>query len=303
MLKAICLGRVTYDINLEVDQYPQEGSKNEFFEKKGNIGGTVGTVSCCFAKWGINTAIATVLGNDVNGTRIRKILDKLRMDTRYIEPSFDNDTPISISILNKTTTRHTLYNISDKFISLKKCDFDFTPDMIYVDGYDSVQSKNLLERFPKCLSILDASIITNNVMELVKKAKYVVCSKEFAEAISGVKIDFQVPSTLVSVYQKMKKKYLNTEFVITLGERGALYCINNQIKISPSLKVKTIDTQGCGTIFRAAFAHTLVNGGDIEKAVKMGCIAAGLAATKKGATDSIPTLEEIKDLYEQNYIQ
>ena len=105
----------------------------------------------------------------------------------------------------------------------------------------------------------------------------------------------------VKTLSKLKKKYLNTEFVVTLGQRGALYCINNQIKISPSLKVNIEDTHGCGIIFRAAFAHTIVSGEDIEKAVKIGCIAAGLSATKVGAADSIPTLEEIKNIYEQNY--
>ena len=32
MLKSICLGRVSYDINLVVDKMPIDGSKNEFFE-------------------------------------------------------------------------------------------------------------------------------------------------------------------------------------------------------------------------------------------------------------------------------
>lgn len=301
MLKAICLGRICYDINLVVDKLPVEGSKNEFFEKKGNVGGGAGTAACCLARWGVNTSIAGVLGNDVNGTRIRKELDKLHIDTRYIEPSYDNDTPLSISIVNRSTNKHTIYNISDRYIGLKKCDFDFTPDLIYVDGYDSVQAKNLLDRFPKSLSVLEASLITSQVMELLKKAKYAICTREFAENVAGTKIDFQIPSTLVTVYQRLKKKYLNTEFIITLSERGALYCINNQIKMTPSLKVKVEDTNGCGTIFRAAVAHTLLGGGDIEKAVKIGCIAASLASTKLGAVDSIPTLEDIRNLYEQNY--
>jgi len=301
MLKAICLGRVTYEINLVIDKSVEEGSVNEFFEKKGGLGGTAGVIGCCFSKWGINTAIACVLGNDVNGTRIRKMFDKMHIDTRYIEPSYDNDTTLSVVQINNTTRKHTTFNLSDKYISLKKCDFDFTPDVICIDGYDTVQAKNLLERFPKCLSILDASLITSPVIELVRKAKYVVCTQEFAESVTNTRIDFQEATTLVSVYQKLKRKYLNTEFVVTLGERGALYCINNQIKISPSLKVNVIDTNGCGTIFRAAFAYTLANGSDIEKAVKMGCIAAGLAATKVGSVDSIPTLEEMKNLYEQNY--
>ena len=301
MLKSICLGRLSYEINLEIDKTLEEGSVNEFFEKKGSIGGTAAAIACCLAKWGIATAMAAVIGNDVNGTRVRKEFDKLHIDTRYLEPSYDNDTPISVVLLNKANGTHTTLNLSDKYISLKKCDFDFTPDIIVVDGYDSVQAKNLLERFPHCLSVLDASLITQPVIELLRKAKYVICTKEFAEAVSGLKADIQEPATLVNIYQKLKKRYLNTEFVITLGDKGALYCINNQIKISPTLKVKTIDTHGCGTIFRAAFAHTIAVGGDVEKAVKMGCIAAGLAATKVGVVDAAPTLEEIKKIYEQNY--
>lgn len=301
MIKSICLGRVCYDINLVVDKLPQEGSKNEYFEKKGDIGGEAGIVACCFSKWGIQTSLACVLGNDVNGTRIRKKLTKLRIDTRYIEPSYDNDTTISVVMINNSTKKYTTYNLSDKYVSLKKCDFDFTPDVIFVDGYDAVQAKNLLERFPKSITVLDASLVTSSVIELLKKTKYAICSKEFAESVTGVKIDFQVPDTLVNVYNRLKKKYLNTEFVITLGEKGALYCINNQIKISPSLKVNVVDQHGAGPIFRAAFAHTLVGGGDIEKAVKMGCIAGSLACTKVGEFDSIPTLEEIKTIYEQNY--
>ncbi len=301
MLKAICLGRVCYEINLVVDKIPEEGTTSEFFEKKGNLGGTAGTVGCCLSRWGINSAIACVLGNDVYGTRIRKSFEKMHIDTRYIEPSYDNDTTLSIVQINSFTKKHTVTNLSDKYISLKKCDFDFTPDLIFVDGYDTVQAKNLLERFPKSLSVLDASLVTSPVIELIRKAKYVVCTQEFAESVTNSKVDFQEMSTLVSIYQKLKKKYLNTEFVITLGEKGALYCINNQIKISPSLKVNVVDTFGCGIIFRAALAYTLANGGDIEKAVKMGCIAAGLAATKVGAVDSIPTLEEMKNIYEQNY--
>ncbi|MBQ4031519.1 MAG: bifunctional hydroxymethylpyrimidine kinase/phosphomethylpyrimidine kinase [Bacilli bacterium] len=301
MLKAICMGRISYEVNLTIDKMPDEGSVNEFFDKGGTVGGTAAAIGCCLARWGVAAAIAGVLGNDVWGTRIRKVFDSMHIDTRYIEPSYDNDTSLSVVLINKSTGKHTTYNLSDKYISLKKCDFDFTPDVICVDGYDSVQAKNLLERYPHALSVLDASLITQPVIELLRKAKYVICTKEFAESVTGVKVDFQQMETLVQVYQRLKKKYLNTEFVITLGEKGALYCINNQIKISPSLKVNVVDTHGCGTIFRAAFAHTLVNGGDLEKAVKMGCIAAGLCAEKVGTTDAIPTLEEMKKLYEQNY--
>ena len=301
MLKAIVVGRVCYDINLVVDKMPAEGSTTEFFEKQGCGGGAGANIAYCLAKWGIGTAFAGVIGNDPNGTRIKKEFEKVHIDTRYLEPSYDNDTPISVNIIDKASGTHTTYNISDKYVSLKKCDFDFSPDLIVVDGYDVAQAKITLDRFPNTLSVLDATIMTKSVVELIRKVKYAVLTQEFAEMVTGIKIDFQDPSTMVSLYQKLKKRYLNVEFIITLGSKGALYAINQQIKVSPSLKVDVVDTNGSGTIFRAAVAYTLANGGDIEKAVKMGCIAAGLSLGKYGARTSIPTLEEIKNTYEQNY--
>ena len=301
MIKAICLGRTTFDINISLPKPPVEGSTNEFFDKRGTIGGCASIMALCLAKWGISTSIATVLGNDVNGNRVKKELEKAHIDTRYIEPSYEIDTPLSIIVANEASRRNTIYNITAKYMSLKKCDFDFTPDLICVDGYDSVQAKNLLERFPKVPSVLDASMPTAPVFEIVKKAKYAICSREFAEIVASEYIDFQRPDTLVSVYQKLKKKFVNTEIVITLGERGALYSINNQIKVTPSLKMEVKDTHGCGPIFRAAFAHTIVLGGDVEKATKIGCIAAGLATREIGAANAIPTLEEITNIYEQNF--
>ena len=301
MIKALCMGRTAFDINLSVPQTPVDGSTTNFWDRKGYVGGSAAVIALCLSKWGINTTLSTVLGNDVNGTRIRKELDKAHIDTRYIEPSYENDTPIAVVLNNQATKKNTIYYISDKYASIKKCDIDYTPDLICVDGYDTTAAKNILERFPKCISILDASIATTPVFELVKKAKYAICTQEFAEIVTAEKIDFLQPQTLVNVYQKLKKKYINTEFVVTLGDRGALYSINNQIKVTPSLKMDVVDTHGCGPIFRAAFAHTIVLGGDIEKATKIGCIAAGLATREVGAVPSIPTLEDITNLYEQNY--
>jgi len=80
-----------------------------------------------------------------------------------------------------------------------------------------------------------------------------------------------------------------------------MYFINNQIKITPSLKVETVDTTGAGAAFRAAFAYVIGQENDLEKAVKFGCIAGSLATTKLGGRTAIPTLTEIKNLYDQNY--
>ena len=301
MIKCIAVGRCCYDINLEVDQMPAEGSVMEFPEKQACGGGSGANMAYCLAKWGVHVTFAGVIGNDVFGTRIKKEFDSVHIDTRYLEQIYDGDTTITININNKNTKVNTSFNIYDKYVSCKKLDFDFTPELIVCDGYDPVAVKQVIERFPKVISVLDASIITKYVAELIHKVKYCICSLEFAEALSGIKADFNRPETLVSMYQKIRKSHQNTHIVITLGAKGAMYFVDNQIKISPSLKVDTNDRTGAGAAFRSAFAYSIAQDGDIEKAVKFGNIAGSLSTIKKGGRTSFPSITEVKEYYDQNY--
>ena len=301
MLKSICLGRNKYDFNIVVDKMPAEGTTTEVFNKIGCGGGTASNVAVSLGKWGIGSAVCGVLGNDVYANKIKEEFDKVHLDVRYLEQSYNNDTPLSTIIIDKETKNYTIYNLSDKFVSIKKMDYDFTPDLTVVDGYDSVSAKKLLERFPNSKTVLCADIITKEVFDLCHKAKYVICITQFAEMLAGIKYDPNNLKSLALIYQALKRKNLSTEFVIYLNEKGALYCTNNQIKVSPLIQTEVVDRQGGFDAFCAGFAYEIVVDSDLEKAVKYGCISASLNARSVGTRLSIPTLEEIKKIYEQNY--
>ena len=301
MLKSICLGRSKYELNILVDKMPLEGSSNEFFNKLGCGGGTAGNVAYALGKWGIGTAVSGVIGNDIYGSRIKEEYDSAHLDTRYLEQTYSNDTQLSLIVTNKETKNFTTYNISDKYVSIKKMDYDFTPDITVVDGYDTVAAKALLERFPHCKTVLCANFISKEVFDLCHRAKYVVCPLSFAEMFTGIKYDAKNVKSLAEIYQIMKKKNLNTEFIIHLGDEGALYCINNQIKISPLLQVEVVDKHGDYDAFCAAFSYSIAIDGDLEKAIKFGCISASLVTRTLGGRCSFPSIDEVKKLYEQNY--
>ena len=301
MLKAICLGRSKYDINILMEGAPVEGTTYEFFNKIGCGGGTASNVAVALGRWGIGSAISGVVGNDIFGNRIREEFDKVHLDTRYLEQSFNNDTALSIITINKGTGKFTTYNASDKFVSIKKMDYDFNPDLIVVDGYDSVASKSLLDRFPHSKRVLCADIVTKEVYDLCHKAGYVICTIEFASKATGIPYDENNVKSVAEMYQKLKTKNLKTEFIIFLGDKGVVYCLNNQIKVSPMLQVQVLDRHGDYDMFAAGFSFIIASEGDLEKGVKYGCIAASLNTRTVGARSSIPTLEEVKNLYDQNY--
>ena len=299
MIKTLCVGHASYDIYVQVDEFPIENTKTRFINKIGCGGGAACNISYLLAKWGVNSTFAGTIGNDMYGNRIQKELETVGVNTRYIETTYDRDTTVSFVIVNTKNGSRTLFNYADEYVKLKKFDFDFQPDLIVVDGHDLYASKSTLDRFPKAISICDASRFANDVVEAAKLCQYIICSQEFAESVTKMKIDFNNSATLVNVYDSLRKKFDHQNIIITLGNNGALYQIDNQIKVSPALKVKPVDVSGASDVFNGAFAYALTNNYNVEQAVRFANIAAGLSIQVVGARLSIPKLEDVKKIYDE----
>ncbi len=81
--------------------------------------------------------------------------------------------------------------------------------------------------------------------------------------------------------------------VVTLGADGCLY--NGELHV-PAPKVEAIDTVACGDAFDAALAVSLAGGSFVTEALRHGCAAGALAATKPGAQPSLPTRADVDRL-------
>ena len=301
MIKVLSIGHASYEIYVQVDEFIKEGTKTRFINKIGCGGGVASNIAYMLGKWGVSSTFAGVIGNDMFGNRIKKEFESIGSDTRYIETSFDRDTTISFITVNQGNNgSSTLINVADEYVKLTHFDFDFQPDMIIIDGHDPYASKSTIERFPKALTIMSADRFNNDVVDLAKRCEYLICSKEFAEAATKMKMNFENVNTLVKIYDELRKKFDHQKVVVNIGEKGTLYQINNQIKISPSIAVKIADTTGAGDIFKAAFAYSIIQDQDLEKAIKFGNIAAGLSLQTVATRLSIPKLDEVKKIYEKN---
>lgn len=94
---------------------------------------------------------------------------------------------------------------------------------------------------------------------------------------------------------------------VTLGEEGCLVSGNGWMGRVDALKgVKAVDTTGAGDIFGGAALSRLlrldkplseITPPELESAARFAAVAAGLSVQRQGGMTSVPTLEEVLELY------
>ncbi len=92
----------------------------------------------------------------------------------------------------------------------------------------------------------------------------------------------------------LSRQYPNAQIVLTLGKRGVIYQ-KGTVRLAHGIyNVPVVDTTAAGDTFTGFFIGGTVNGCSAEEALRLASVASSLAVTKKGASTSIPTLEQVQ---------
>ncbi len=300
-MKVLCVGHSAYDFIVSSENFPLENTKVTFEDAYEGAGGTMSNVAYLLGKYGAETYLGSVVGDDTFGNAIKKDLEKVGVHTEYMETAYDKRTHLAFIIINKTGKTRTVYKIAKEDLLLKKTDFPLDPDIVIVDSRDYGASLSAINKFQKKITIIDAEKNDQNTIELCKYSKYILASKSFAESVAGSKIEFDNIQSMVTVFSKLVTKFPGKEIIITIEDKGALYMINGQIKVMPGIKVDAVDTTGAGDIFHAAFAYALGQNYDLERAITFANIAAGISTTKVGVHNSVPEISDIMVYFKQKY--
>ena len=178
-----------------------------------------------------------VLGNDIYGKRIIEEFKRVNVNTKYVEFDNEHETTLSFVIVNKQAGTRTIITHRNPVMKLKK-KLNLKADVILVDGQELEASIEAIKNNPKAISIIDAGSLKEETLNLGKMVNYLVCSKNFAEDFSKIKIDLDNYQTIIDVYLKIEEEFKNN-IIITL-ESKVVYTRKRKIKLMPSIKVKTV---------------------------------------------------------------
>lgn len=291
-MKVICVGHSTFDTTLPMDEYPTENIKYRIPKCIECGGGPASNGAYLLAKWGMDTTIASVVGNDYYGDRIVNDFKTIGADTTYLEKMENHFTSSSYIIANTSNGSRTIISAKDKTIDKLSQPITTKADVILVDGEHAQTAIEVLKANPNAISVLDAGRVNDNTKAIGKLVKYFVCSKDYAEEFTQTKIDYNNPSTIIYCYEKLKE-YFQTNIIITLEAKGSFTMIDGKYEQIPSITVKAIDSTGAGDIFHGAFTYFISNNYSLKDAIHYASITAGISVTRVGSRFSIPELKEV----------
>ena len=122
---------------------------------------------------------------------------------------------------------------------------------------------------------------------------YVVCSKSFAETVSGIKIDYNNDQTIIDLYHRLEEEFHGI-IVVTLEDKGALYKYDGNIGIMDGLKVDALDSTGAGDLFHGAFTYGISKKYDLNTVLTIAIVAGGISVKRIGGRNSVATKEEMR---------
>ena len=153
-MKVVCVGHSTFDTTLPMKEYPTENIKYRLDHHIECGGGPASNGAYLLAKWGMDTSIASVVGDDYYGECVIKDFQKVGADITYLEKMPDHMTTSSYIIANMSNGSRTILSSKDEAVRKLSRDVDIMADVILIDGEHPETAHEVLDKNPSWMASL-----------------------------------------------------------------------------------------------------------------------------------------------------
>ncbi len=250
---------------------------------------------------GANTAIVGVVGNDINGKFLVDSANKSGVDISHVEVLEGINTDWAKIEIKYEDKDNNIQRMSGEAIDR------LTPELVDKNEELLLNSKTIVAQLkcpkettealidfchknnktlvltpcrPERLSINDEKNLEN-----IEKITYITCNEKECQTIFNT-----------DDIESCVEKYPN-KLIVTLGAKGVMYHNGESVVHIPAKKIdgKIVDSVGAGDTFAGNFATAITKGLTIEEAIERGQYASSMSIMKEGATEGMPTEEELDE--------
>ena len=306
--KILVIGSANIDLSMNMYRVPNQG---ETLIDDGGVaytpGGKGANAAIAFKKLGAEVVLAAKLGADMHGQKLYTYYKEMGLGTSGIK--VDHDTPTGLAVVMKEAdgaNRIVVYPGANAHLSTDNVleAFDCAPDAVYI-GFE----------IPFSIALAAAKIAASRGIPIfidpapadkeyqLENLPYIeVFSPNETETLEYTGItpsgaDSALRAAL-ALYKRVKCRYV----VIKQGARGAFIYDGKHYSMVPAIKAdKVVDTTAAGDSFTAALTLEYLRCGDIKAATKYACAAGAIAVSRVGASNSVPTEEEVRALLAKQF--
>jgi ribokinase len=294
----IVFGSINMDLVVYSDKQPAKGETilgNSFETFQGGKGANQ---AVAIARLGIPVSLIGKVGDDVFGDELLENLNSEHVDTsmvgRHEGPSgvafiyvFEETSENQIIVISGSNEKVKSNQISDKELSAS----DVLISQLEVSPSE-IEDLFIKAKNTGTYRILNTAPALKISKNLIHETDLLVMNESELENLTERTLERQNAD---SIGQSIKDLNLSTtqSVVVTLGSKGVYVYTNQKGQLINGHKVDAVDTTGSGDCFIGALASQYLESKNLLDSVDFANKAAALSVTKKGASASMPTMEEV----------
>ena len=294
----IVFGSINMDLVVYSDKQPAKGETilgNSFETFQGGKGANQ---AVAVAKLGLPVSLIGKVGNDVFGDELLENLNRETVDTSMIVRHEGPSGVAFIYVFEQTSENHIIVisgsnkevksnQISDKELSTS----DVLISQLEVPPLE-IEDLFIRAKNSGTYRMLNAAPALEISKNLIRETDLLVMNESELENLSERSVDNE---NIDSIAEAIKVLNLKTtqSIAVTLGSKGVYVYTNQKGDFIDGHKIEAVDTTGSGDCFIGALATHYLKSNDLLDSVNFANKAAALSVTKRGASASMPTLEEV----------
>ena len=302
MKRILLIGSSNMDLSMNMYKIPAPG---ETLLDDGGVaytpGGKGANAAVAFARLGADCIFCTKLGMDAHGQKLFNYYKECGINTSCIK--VDRETPTGLAVVMKEAdgqNRIIVYPGANRTLSNDNIieAFSSNPDALYL-GFEIPFNMALAAAkiaAAKNIPIFIDAAPASKEYPLDQLPPLEVFSPNESETYEYTGIMPMGTDTCLkaayALYNMVKTKYI----IIKLGSRGSFIYDGKHFDLIPAYRPdKTVDTTAAGDTYTAALTLEYLRSGNMKNAMKYGSAAASIAVSRKGASTSIPTENEVME--------
>ena len=311
---AIAIGRSGVDV------YPlQVGLGLEDVTSFGKfLGGSAANVAVAAARLGNRTALISGVGNDPFGRYVRKELDRLGVDNRFVTTHSEYPTPVTFCEIFPPDDFPLYFyrkpSAPDLQIEAAELDLDAIRNAkLYwstVTGLSEEPSRSAHfaaweARARQPLTVLDLdyrpmfwatpAAASEQVQRALAHVTVAVGNREECEIAVGETNPHKAADALLDLGVELA--------IVKQGPRGVLGKTKHSSVTVPPNEVDVVNGLGAGDAFGGSLIHGLLRGWQLEKTLRYANAAGAIVASRLECSTAMPTATEVSDLAEKTAVE